>query len=125
MASERQFKDFNFDFGTGRQAVLGLVVTVPRPQWDAYFERMKVFAKENDLKIRIARLKPGHDIFFVDLWRTSAMVTGGNVFDDTEFQVHVYIDPDKGGSKEMADSLVEGMKQAVAEIPGVTVKERE
>jgi hypothetical protein len=85
---------------------------------------MKQFAKTNDFKIRVARLRPDYDVFFVDLWRTSVMLTGGNVFDDPDFHVHVYIDPDKGGTMEMADSLVDGMKEAMSQIPGVTVKQR-
>jgi len=98
-------------------------VTVPRKQWDTYFAQMREFAEANDLKIRVARLKPDQDVFFVDLWRADVALIGGNFPDAPEFVAGVYIDPSKGGSIEMADALVERMKVSLAKVPGITVKQ--
>jgi len=124
MASDRQYTDFEFDFGTGRTAVQKLIATVPRKELDTYFAKMREFAKAHDLKIRIKRLKPGFDAFFVDLWRSNVMVTGNNVADTPDFYVYVYIDPEKGGSAEMAAALVKSMKKFVSQVPGITIKKK-
>jgi hypothetical protein len=52
------------------------------------------------------------------------MVTGSNVIDTTDFYGHVYIDPEKGGSAEMAAALVKSMKEFISQAPGVTIKQR-
>ena len=124
MVSEQQVAIYDFEHKAGRRAVHSTVVTVPREEWDTYFDKMREFAKSNDLKIRIKRLKPGFDIFFVDLWRRDAALGGGNVFDTPDFHTHFYIDPDKGGTPELAGALVESMKEFVSQVPGVTIKQR-
>lgn len=123
MASDRQYEDFDFDFGVGRQSVHNLIATVPPSRWDLYFAKMREFAKENNFKIRIARLKPDHGIFFVDLWRNDVAMMGGNVFDTPDFHTHVYIDPVKGATNDMADALVERMKVLLTKVPGTTIKQ--
>ena len=124
MASDRQYTDFDFDFGTGRKSVHSITATVPREELDTYLAQMRDFAKANDFKIRIKRLKPGFDVFFVDLWRSNVMVTGNNVSDTSNFYGHIYIDPEKGGSAEMAAALVKSMKEFISQVPGVTIKQR-
>ncbi len=76
MASDRQYTDFDFDLGTGRMSVHKLIATVPREEWDTYLAQMRDFAKANDFKIRIKRLKPGFDVVFVDLWRSDVLLLG-------------------------------------------------
>ena len=124
MASDRQYTDFDFDFGTGRKSVHSITATVPREELDTYLAQMRDFAEANDFKIRIKRLKPGFDVFFVDLWRSNVMVTGNNVSDTSNFYGHVYIDREKGGSAEMAAALVKSMKEFISQAPGVTIKQR-
>ena len=74
MASDRQYTDFNFDSGEGRKSVHDVRVLVPSKEWEAYFTQMRDFAKANDFKIRIERLKPGFDVFFVDVWRSNVLL---------------------------------------------------
>jgi len=123
MVSEQQVAIYDFEHKAGRRAVHSTVVTVPREEWDTYFDKMREFANGNGLKVRIKRLKPGFDIFFVDLWRPDAALTGGNVFDTPDFHTHFYIDSDKGGTPEMAAALVESMREFVSQVPGVTIKQ--
>jgi hypothetical protein len=119
MASESQSNDF--DFQAGQKSVHDVSVTVPRNKWDTYFTQMKEFAKENSLQIRIARVHPDHDVFFVDMWRGDIALVGGNVFDSPEFVTGFYIDQTKGGTVAAADVLVESMKQTLANVPGIVV----
>lgn len=123
MASDRQYTDFDFDLGTGRMSVHKLIATVPREEWDTYFDKMREFAKANDLKIRVKRFRPGFDIFFVDLWRSDVLLLGGNVFNTPKFQTYLYVDPDKGGTPEVAAALVDSMKEFVSQVPGITIKQ--
>ena len=124
MVSEQQIVEYDFEHKAGRRAVHSTVVTVPREEWDTYFDKLRGFAKANDLKIRIKRLRPGFDIFFVDLWRRDTALSGGNVFDTPDFHTHFYIDSDKGGTPEMAAALVESMREFVSQVPGVKIKQR-
>ena len=48
---------------------------------------------------------------------------GGNVFDTPEFQTYLYVDPHKGGTPEVAATLVESMKAFIAQVPGITIKQ--
>ena len=123
MTSDRQYADFDFNLGTGRMSVHNLIATVPREEWDTYFDKMREFAKVNDLKILIKRSKPGFDIFFVDLWRSDVLLMGGNLIDTSKFQTYLYVDPDKGGTLEVATALVDSMKEFIAQVPGITIKQ--
>jgi hypothetical protein len=121
--SDRLRERHDFDWGSGRASVHKLVATVPREEWGAYFGQMREFARESGLKIRVARLKPDRDIYFVDLWRDNVMLTGGNVFDSPEFHSAIYIDPDKGGTVAMADVLFDRLKQILQKVPGAAIEQ--
>jgi hypothetical protein len=119
MASDGQSMDF--DFQAGQNSVHEVSATVPTKQWDAYFTQMKEFAKENGLQMRITRVHPDHDVFFVDMWRGDIALIGWNVFGDSKFITGFYVDAAKGGTVPTADVLVESMKQTLAKVPGIVV----
>lgn len=123
MASDRQYTDFNFDFGEGRKSVHDVRVIVPSKEWEAYFTQMREFAEANDFKIRIVRPKPEYDVFFVDLWRSDVALIGWNMFDMPELVTGFYVDPEKGGTPEVAATLVDSMKEFISQVPGITIKQ--
>ncbi len=123
MASDRQYTDFNFDFGEGRKSVHDVRVIVPSKEWETYFSQMRKFAEANDFKIRIVRPKPYYDVFFVDLWRSDAALIGWNMFDLPELLTGFYVDPEKGGTADVAAALVESMKEFISQVPGITIRQ--
>jgi hypothetical protein len=121
MSNDNVAERNDFDFSAERKSLHNLLVTVPVQMREPYLRRMKEFAIANELKFRI-----GHsvkDVLFLDLWRPDVILTGGNVFEPSEFQFHEYIDPAKGGSEDRASALVDRMKEALADMPGITVTE--
>lgn len=113
----------DFDFGTPRKSVANIVMTVPSEKRDAYFKRMQDFAEGNELRMRIGRVSPDAEVFFIDLWRSDTMLTGGNVFDTPDFHFHLYIDPAKGGAASQAKVLVESLKRSMSSELGITVRD--
>jgi hypothetical protein len=98
-------------------------MTVPSDKRDAYFKRMQEFAEGNDFKMRIGRVSPDAEVFFVDLWRSDTVLTGGNVFDTPDFHFHLYIDPARGGAASSARELVEGLKRFMWAGLGIAVRD--
>lgn len=116
---------YTFDFGEGRSAVSALKITVPQDQWERFFGDIKKFAERNNFEVRVARPKPDKDLVFVDLWRPDMAISGGNVFESLEFEIAFYIDPGKGGTREVAAEVEQALKNAIASVPGAKVDSKE
>jgi hypothetical protein len=116
---------YTFDFGEGRSAVSALRITVPEDQWERFFGDIKKFAGRNNFEVRVAKPKPDKDLVFVDLWRPDMAASGGNVFESLEFEIAFYIDPSKGGTQESAVEVATDLKDALAKVPGVMVRQSE
>ena len=73
--------------------------------------------------MRIGRVEPNADIVFLDLWRSDTILTGGNVFDKSDFHFHLYIDPSKGGTASRARMLVEDLRRSMSSDLNITVRD--
>jgi hypothetical protein len=110
-----------FDFGSGRDPVTTVAFKVPSPSRDAFFAGLKSFAQANGFDIRIARIDPIKEEFAIDMSRKDIAVSSENVFDPLDFRVDFYADPSRGGSAEIAQSMVDELKRRLAIIPDVTL----
>ena len=116
---------YTFDFGEGRSAVSAIKITVPQYQWERFFGDIKKFAERNSFEVRVAKPKSDKDLVFVDLWRPDMAISGGNVFEPQEFEIAFYIDPEKGGTPEVAAEVEQALKNAIASVPGAKVDSKE
>ncbi|MEI9900803.1 MAG: hypothetical protein WDN31_12515 [Hyphomicrobium sp.] len=116
---------YTFDFGAGRSPICAIKVTLKPDGRDRLFSVVREFAQLNKFAVRIARLKPDVDVFYIDLWKLDMAVAGENVLEPSVFELSFYIDPSKGGTRDVAVSLAKQLRQALGLMPGVTAEVEE
>lgn len=123
MLSDAADERHDFDFSVPRKSVANFVVTVPTEQRDSFLQVMRKLALANNLKMRTGRVAPDRDTLFVDLWGKDMMLTGGNVFDATDFHFHLYVDEKSGGTRSRAEQLVRDLKRSMLSGLGIVVQD--
>ncbi|TKB18693.1 MAG: hypothetical protein E5V75_08970 [Mesorhizobium sp.] len=98
-----------------------ITFTLPEDTKDAFFRQLRQFADTYGFAIRIAPITPDGEQFGVQMYQESIKLLGDNALDTKEVFIGFYQQGENAVPAPYLTRLVDGLKQAVQAVPGVTV----
>ena len=113
-----------FDWGTGRLPVSIVNFNVPESSWPNFFDRLEVYARENNLDFGRSRIHPLDEQFGIILSRKDIAMSAVNVRSPLDFEFAFYVDPTNGGSQKTVDELEKSLSLALQSVAGLSVSKK-
>jgi hypothetical protein len=97
-------------------------IAAPKETWQALFDRLEDFSKENGFTAHIRRIKKEVDLILVHLLREDVSIGGGNIVQVDQFLLQFHFDPNKGGSMATVEELIPSLEKELLAVEGVSVE---